>query len=806
MKFFLFLLLTLVFSTGYAQNKVTVTGIVKNEQNELLAGVTVRIGKSTTMTNFKGEYIIKTRIDSILISYSLIGHVPQTVFIEKSNALILKQDVILKKSIQSLDEVVVSADNSQTGNMQNINLRGAQALPSVSGNFESILKTLPGVSANNELSSQYAVRGGNFDENLVYINDVEIYRPLLVRNGQQEGLSFINPELVQNAAFSAGGFNPQYGDKLSSVLDVQYGRPDSIQTILSAGLIGFSGTVKIPRKTDFLLLGFRNKSNKSILNTQEIRGSYRPDFYDLQIFYQKDVAPRIALSFFGGYNLAKFGLVPTERQTTFGTFDQLLRLNISYEGQEIDRYRSLYGAFIAQYKPSELFQLKWINSVFNNSEEETFDIEGNYIFSEFDSGLSDPELNNIPINRGIGGYVEHARNTLNTQLYSTEIKVALQKKHSYYQWGGRFQHNEISDKLNEFRLIDSAGYTLPANTGSFEFGDVINASNKINPNIVTAYFQNTMNVSQKFTFTGGIRANYHSFTDELLISPRFSLLYKANDNLSLRFSSGIYYQPPFYRELRNYDGSLNQQSRAQRSLHILSGLDYSFKAFKERPMKLSVEAYYKHLSRLIPYKIENLRIRYYADQQAKGYAVGADISLSGEFVKDLTSIFRLSLMKAEEDIKGDFYFKKDEFGSSVRIEPGYLKRPTDQRINFSAFFQDRLLNSPTYKVHLNLLYGSALPIGPPQTARYQDVFNIPAYKRVDIGFSKDVMDSRSKKQPDFLKKTFSSLIFYAEIFNLLNINNTVSYLWIKDVNNYQYAIPNYLTSRQLNFKIVAKIK
>jgi hypothetical protein len=790
-----------------AQNR-SITGIIKNELGEPLEGVTVKIqnSKSVSQSDKSGYYSIPTSSRNLKISFSSTGYLSRTFEVHFEQGQIFRQDVVLARDVRSLDDVKVDANSNRVSSAASINPALLRDFPTVSGNFESILKTLPGVSSNNELSSQYSVRGGNFDENLVYINDIEIYRPLLVRNGQQEGLSFINPELTSRVSFSAGGFEAKYGDKLSSVLDVRYAQPDTMETVISGGLLGLSASVKSPtnNRKGYYLLGIRDKANQNILKSQETKGTYRPHFYDFQALYGLQINPKLSFSALAGYNLSRFGLTPESRQTTFGTQEKVLQLDVDYEGSEADRYQTSMAALTFLYKASDRFNIKWISSVFDAFEQETFDINGSYIFSEVQKV---PGFGEAKTNRGIGSYTDHARNSLNATLYSTELRGYLQQKHSYLQFGTRLERSAIVDKLHEYSLSDSAGYTLPNNPGPLVFNDVVNADNNVTMNKVTAYVQSTYEFSQLLSMLAGVRSSYNSYTSEFLVSPRVSLLYRpaSKENLALRFSAGSYNQPPFYRELRNIDGSLNPSARAQRSLHFLTGADYAFTGLGTS-LKFTSELYYKKLDKLTPYNIENLRIRYYSDQEAKGYAAGADFSVSGEFVQGLTSSFRLSLMKTEEDIKDDFYLQKDASGNVLRVEPGYLKRPTDQRVNFSIFFQDKLLKSPTYKVHLNVLFGSALPASPPDAERYRDVFKIPAYKRVDIGFSKDFLDPECAHKPAFLKKYFHNVIAYTEVFNLLNINNTVSYLWIKDVDNNQYAIPNYLTSRQLNFKIIAKLK
>ncbi|HEX7366420.1 MAG TPA: TonB-dependent receptor, partial [Pelobium sp.] len=389
--------------------------------------------------------------------------------------------------------------------------------------------------------------------------------------------------------------------------------------------------------------------------------------------------------------------------------------------------------------------------------------------------------------------------------YASEIKINYSAKKSFWEAGFRFQYDKIADNLKEFELIDSAGFAIPNNYTNFELNRSIDAANSVNTLRYTGYVQNTAAINPQISFTGGLRFNYNDYTKEFLPSPRIVFAYtpKNHQQMVYRFATGFYVQPPFYRETRNFDGTLNTNTKSQKSLHFVLSSDSKFDGLGTK-LNFLAEAYYKSLYNLTPYDIENLRIRYYANQQAKGYAAGIDFRVSGEFVKDLESSFRLSIMKTAEDIQGDSYTKNNQNGSTETIYPGFIKRPTDQRINFSAFFQDKLFNSPTYKVHLNLLYGSKLPTGPPAVQRYQQTYHIPAYKRLDIGFSKDILDEASNHRPGFLAKHFKSIIVYAEVFNLLNINNTVSYLWVTDVNNNQYAIPNYLTSRQLNVRLITK--
>ncbi|WP_316808761.1 TonB-dependent receptor domain-containing protein [Pedobacter agri] len=802
LRLFLFLLIAGC-SFAVAQPLVRISGVVYNEERLPLSQVTIIVqGQAqSTVTDESGAYTIYSKSRTFSIKYSLLGYQPQTLkFNERSGARITQQ-VNLVANINELEQVNITNKKNQLSNTTTINIADVASMPLVSGNFETMLKTLPGVSTNNELSAQYSVRGGNFDENLIYINDVEINRPVLIRNGQQEGLSFINSELVTKAKFSAGGFEAKYGDKLSSVLDIRYDKPDSNQTILSTSLLNTSLTAKRIFKHSFLLASLRYKNNSSVLIKQDEKGSYNPNFADAQLMYQYDFSSKFNISILGNLNLGQFKLEPTNRETQFGTLNTTLRLNVDYTGKEIDDYQTLGTAVTATYSPKPNQVIKFINSYFNTIERERFDIDGSYIFDEVDNSFPIENFGPINKNKGIGSYYNYGRNSLNTQIFASEIKVDQNFNNHVFSWGLKFDQSKYDDRLNEYNYTDSAGYILPNNSKSILLQNVINVENDINIKNYSAYIQDSYSLSDHAELQLGARATYSSLSRQLLISPRMLIAYRPTSNNKIfRFTAGVYKQPPSYRTIRDFSGKLNINQKAQSSYNTSVGYDYAFDAFGTR-LKFTSEAYFKYSDRLIPYKIDNLRIKYLANEVSTGYAYGADFSIGGEFVKDLVSYFRMSVMHANEDIIGDSYVQNGEM-----IYPGYLKRPTDQRLNFSIFFQDKLLNSPTYKVHLNALYGSRLPIGPSQTPRYLDKFYVPSYKRVDIGFSKDFLDDAASHKPKFLDRNFNSVILFVEVFNMLNIDNTVSYLWLKDVDNVQYAIPNYLTGRQFNLKLIVKLK
>lgn len=804
----LFLLCLVILSLcASAQSLIKVSGIIYDEKNQPLPKVSITlVGLSgSTVSDEEGKYTIQSRLSNFSLRFKLIGYRTETIKFSEQKGAEVKKDIFLKPDVKELKGVKITTKQNQLSNAQSINVTDLANLPTVSMNFEAILKTLPGVSTSNELSSQYSVRGGNFDENLIYVNDIEINRPILVRNGQQEGLSFINPDFVSRARFSAGGFNARYNDKLSSVLDVRYDKPDSNEYIFTAGLMGFSATAKTNFKNSHLLFGFRRKDNRNVLGTQDQKGSYRPNFNDFQALYQYNFSQKFSINTLLNFNSGSFKLVPESRETQFGTITTPMRLNVDYEGQEIDDYYTYGGAVTALFNPNKNTSIKWINSYFEIQERERFDIDGNYVFEEVDNDYAGGGFGPIRKNRGLGNQYSYARNSLNSSSASTELKVEQRVGKHEFTYGARFEQAKYVDKINEYSYLDSAGYILPANTNSFTFEDAVFSNNHLKINTISGYLQNSYAVSTKMDVQFGLRASYNDLSSEFLLSPRLLMLYRLDEQKLWRFTAGIYRQAPSYRSIRDLDGSLNLDQKAQRSYNVSAGYDFSFNGLGTR-LKFTSEVYYKYADRMIPYTVDNVRIKYLATSTAKGHTYGADFSLGGELVKDLMSFFRVSILSANQDVINDSYVAKDANGQNQTIYPGYLKRPTDQKVNFSMFFQDRLFKSPTYKVHLNLLYGSRLPIGALQLKTYTDDFSIPAYRRVDIGFSNDFLDASAKRKPKFLSKYFNSVIAYAEVFNLLNINNTVSYLWLKDVNNINYAIPNYLTGRQLNFKLVFKIK
>lgn len=789
-----FLLIVCISFASIAQPVIKVSGIVTNEQNLPLQNVSVSIVGTdhSVLTDQLGEYVLYSQSINFTVKYNLLGYIPVYFTVAEKKAGRITHHVRLKVSINELEQVSITNRQEQLSNAVTLNIGDIRSIPSASGNFETLLKTLPGVSVNNELSAQYSVRGGNFDENLLYLNEIEVSRPGYFRNGQQEGLSIINSDLVSRAKFAVGGFESKFGNKLSSVLDVTYGKPDTSETIASAGLLGATIAIKQPHQSGFLLFGVRYKNTRSLLGKQDVRGSYHSDFGDAQILYQFKITPVVNMEVMGLANGGRFRLIPESRDSDFGTVSTNLHLNIDFEGAEKTGYFSTGAAISTIFNPKSNFSLKWMNSFFTSEENEDASVLGAYYLDEVD--ISKPNLGN----RSIGEYIFFADNFLRSNNFASDLRANQNAGRHVISWGFRFQNSHFFEHLDELSQMNKINPTGPPNlTVDYK----IAALNRFSANYISAYLQDSYSIGTHTELQFGVRTSFNSINHDVNVSPRMLLAYRPNpDNKIFRFSAGVYYQDPDYKTIKNLDGTLNTLQKPQRSYNLTAGYDYAFNALGTR-LKFSSELYFKYADRMIPYYIDNLKLRYFSNSTARGSAYGADFNLGGEFVKDLVSYFRLSLLKANQEILHD--------GSTtipISKYSGMLKRPTDQRVNFSMFFQDKLLTSPSYKVHLTLMYGSRLPVGAPNFYQYSDNFRIPAYKRVDIGFSKDFLDETKSHRSVFLNQRFSSFIAYFEIFNLLNNNNTTSYLWVKDVNGSQYAIPNYLTGRQFNFKLIAKFK
>lgn len=811
---FNFLIYFFLFASFYS-NAQTIKGKISDINNIPLPAVNISVidlrGGITSDNN--GFYSISIKPNrSHVVSYSFVGYQTEKVripMLKKGQEYVL--NIILKESNTLLDDIIVKDQKSRKSNISRIKTKHVEVIPGSSGGIESVLKTLPGVSSANELSSQYSVRGGNFDENLVYVNGIEVYRPFLIHSGQQEGLSFVNSDLVGSILFSAGGFSAKYGDKMSSVLDIKYKQPKKISSSVSMSLLGGSAHLEGISKNRRLsyLLGLRHKSNQYLLNSLDTEAEYRPRFSDLQTFINYKLNTNWDISFLSNISRNQYQMIPQDRNTDFGTFNEALRLTIFFEGQELDKYQTYFGALSTKYNPNTKLKLELTASAFQTYEEENFDILGEYWLYQLDNNLGSDNFGDVAFDRGVGKYINHARNSLDAIVLNFSHKGNYSEKDKNINWGLKFQNEKIDDKISEWTLIDSASFTLPHPYDSIGLPSNPNQQVLMNELLKTdisissfrqsGYLEYSQDINN-LSLNAGTRSSYWSYNEELLVSPRISLAYAPNweQDVVFRLASGIYYQSPFYRELRYPSGEVNQNIKSQKSVHYVLGSDYLFYKWG-RPFKWITEIYYKKLDDLIPYKVDNVRIQYLAENNSKGYATGIDLKINGEFVSGVESWASLSIMKTEEDIIGDSYI--DENGNTVY--PGFIARPTDQRVNFSLFFQDYIPGNMNYKMHLNMIYGSGLPFGPPKSEKYQDVLRIPDYRRVDIGFSA-VLKSENKRSRLRFMNILNSAWLSAEVFNLLDINNTVSYLWVSDVGGRQYAVPNYLTRRQVNLKLVLR--
>lgn len=820
MKYVIYTIILLqVFFTGLAsaQEKAVVFGKLTDEKNKPLELVNVAIiGKTGgTVTARDGSYELQIPSGKLVtIGFSFVGYRHDSVQITAKPDERIELNRKLVQSTTVLPDFVVIDDRIRSTTLTRVNPKVASSIPSISGGIESVIQTLPGVVSVNELSSQYMVRGGNFDENLVYVNDIEIYRPLLIRSGQQEGLSFVNSDLVSSILFSAGGFEAKYGDKMSSVLDIKYKQPVESGGSASMSLLG--GTVHLEGATDdqrfSYLGGFRYKTNQYILKGLETKGEYKPSFWDVQGLLRYQISETWEVSLLGNYSSNKYQFIPQNRETEFGTIEEARRLTVYFEGKETDKYQNWLGALTLEHRPSRHLQLKLTGSAYQSIESEYFDILGQYWIGLLSNDIGGDQFGNVIDIQGVGSYLNHARNRLNAMVYNIGHRGTFDKGNHYLQWGANYQIESIDDEIREWTLIDSAGYSIPHPQDSigvpgitpnpFLLNDFVKSKNNLSTQRITGFIQDSYSLdgtSRNLTFTAGVRANYWSYTSQYLISPKASLSYHPinwEKDIVFRLATGFYYQPPFYREMRYFDGSLNPEIKAQKSIHFVAASDWDFMAWG-RPFKFITELYYKVLQDLIPYEVDNVKTRYYATNNAKGYATGIDFKVNGDFVPGIESWASLSVMKTREDIDNDFYFDT----AGVKVYPGYIPRPTDQRVNVSILFQDYLPKNPTYKMNLRLIFGTGLPFGPPKSPRYMQGRRTPPYRRVDIGFSKAIIGEGSKLNDKRIFKNLKSLWISLEVLNLLDVNNTISYLWVKDVAGYQWAVPNYLTPRQINLKI-----
>ena len=789
----LFLLLSYL---SFAQ-ETTLFGVVTSEKGIPIEGLSIEYERTGTISDSEGYYaLVLPAGKELTIVFSHLSYQNQIHKITLNPKEQKELNITLVSEVNVITEVELVDDALREENITSLDKKNLDIITGPSGGVEGLISTLAGVSTKNEMSSQYSVRGGNYDENLVYVNGFEIYRPFLVRSGEQEGLSFINSDMVENISFSSGGFSARYGDKLSSVLDIQYKDPKEWKSHLTLSFMGVSATVEGVNKSKRWshITSFRQKTNQFVLNSLDTESNYRPQFNDFQTLNIYHINSSMTVSLLGHYSANVYHSVPESRQSDFGTIDKPLRLNIYFDGQEKDAYQSGMGAARFDYQIHDSLKMSLSASLFQTSEQEFYDIEAQYWLGQLDNSLGSDNFGEVVANRGVGGFFRHARNELFAQVYNAQYRGKSYRNHTTLEWGAKYQHEFIDDRLKEWQLIDSSGFSMPQGSDSLvEIYEFINSENELSSSRLSSYVQQNGQFdldSTSLKYSLGFRTSYWSLNGELFVSPRAGLSYKPNweKDVLLRLAVGSYNQSPFYRELRDKQGKVFTDLKSQKSTHYVLSSDYNFQAWN-RPFKFVGALYYKALKDIIPYEIDNLRIRYLPSLTATGYTTGMDMRVNGEFVPGVESWASLSLMKSEEDIQGDGH--------------GFIPRPTDQRFSFSLFFQDYFPRNPSYKMNLKMHYSSGLPTGAINSARHEQTVRIPAYRRVDIGFSKVIKDGVKGLQSKYFKY-FESLWISAEVFNLLGIRNTISYLWVTDVVQNQYAVPNYLTSRLLNLKLQAK--
>ncbi len=766
-------------------------------------------GKVLTYTDNSSQFKLRIPYPSFLIFGYLQN---EKVFGHYTDLKEGTDTVIYGMGLDLIGTVEITA-GSENYFMEEIRPRELALNVGVGQGIENIIKTLGGVSSNNELSSQFNVRGGNFDENLIYVNDVEIYRPQLIQNGQQEGLSFINPAMVDRIKFSAGGFAPQYGDKMSSVMDVSYVKPDSFRVQAGIGTMLNSASIEGSNKKFSGIFSLRHFSNSLLTQTLNTRGTYSMNFADIQTFLSWEINRNWNIEFLGNYAQNAFQLRPESRTTEFGTIQAAFQLNVFMAGKENLNYAYQLGALTLNYRPNVWSKYKLIASVTSINEEENFDIQGAYSLSELDRDMGSNNLGKPLRTLGYGYYLDHGRNRMQSRIFNFSHLGEFGRKSARTQlkYGVRLNREIIQDRYYEWLYMDSADYNLAPWSSSIDsivLDDVVRANNFIERTRISSYFQfkHFLDVSRNIWIVGGIRQSYESISNQWLWMPRLAWFYephkhynsKVSDSLkklpvTWRLSIGAYHQQPFYREMRDFQGQLNRNFRAQESWHWVLGMDRIVNLWG-RKFKYSSEAYYKHLSQMDPYLYDNIRIRYYAQNAARGYAAGFDNRLYGQFNKGLESWFTLSLLQTRERIS---YVN----AQNETVESDWLRRPTDRWVNFAAIFQDRLPNNPSIRVNLSLFIGSSIPYFLDGNARYSKTPSmIPPYRRVDIGFSKVFRKTGEKvDQIKWVKEAWVSL----DVFNLLDINNVIAYSWVKDLNNARYGVPEYLTGRMLNLRMFA---
>ncbi|MCG2418894.1 carboxypeptidase-like regulatory domain-containing protein [Aequorivita sp. F47161] len=796
--------------------KAVIKGIILDENNVPVYGANVTYKDTGTISDFNGFYLLEIPSnEDVLITFSHLTHKKIEITVNLSPAEDYQLNPVMSTSVEQISEVVITGrENRRVEGVLTISPRLAQKMVGANAGVENLLATLPGVNKTDELSTQYAVRGGNYDENLVYVNEIEVYRPFLIRSGQQEGLSFVNSDLTSNVDFSAGGFQAKYGDKLSSVLDITYRRPVDFGASVDLSLLGASGSVEGISKDGRLsgILGIRYRDNSLFVEAKQTETNYRPKFADAQTYLTYKFTNKFELSFLGNVSINDYNYRPLTRQTNFGTITNPIALQVYYEGREEDRYNTYFGALKSTWVVSDNYTAKFIGSLYQTTEQEYFDILAEYRLGEVNTEIGGEDLGEVTFTRGIGGQLTHARNDLDALILNIEHKGNLALEDNYIEYGLKYTREDIRDRVQEYEIIDSAGFSIrppifPPNNQPYEpytspiepYTDV-RALNDTQIDRISGYAQwsRKTNVgNSELWMNAGVRAHNWTVsgknitsTTQTVFSPRAQVSLKPDWEMDMlfRLSGGVYHQPPFYRELRDSSGTVRPGVKAQQSIHIVFGNDYSFKMW-DRAFRLNSELYYKHLTDVNPYTLENVRIRYRANNNAVAYAYGLDLRLAGEFVPGTESWVSLGYLKTEENID----------------DRGYIFRPTDQRLKIGVLFQDYVKVIPSLKMYLNLTYNTGLPGGSPS---YADPYNyqvrLPDYKRADLGVSYVIVDDSKLRETGWLKP-FKEFSIGAEIFNIFDVQNSITNTFVRDVyTKVQYSIPNYLTPRVFNVKLSAK--
>lgn len=794
-RLYILSLLLLIASAGYAQVKIF--GKVIDAEEQPIEFATVRIAGTAVgaTTGLDGSYSLSVaESDTIEIIFTCIGYKEhkQKLISPSGNVNV---NAKLFKTTRELEAIEVTEYKKQTGGMQTLDAGQLKVGPNASGNaVEGLLTTIAGVSSKDEMSSQYSVRGGSYDENSVYINGIEVYRPQLISSGQQEGLSIINPSLVGSIEFSTGGFSAEYGDKMSSVLDITYRQPESFEGNVAASLMGAEAAIGQSTGKFSQLHGIRYKRNTTLLSSLETKGEYDPSFFDYQTNLRLKLNDQWNISFLGNIAMNNYKFTPKTRSTSFGTSQNVKEFTVYFDGKERDRFETYFGALELNYDVNKNTGFTLLASGFLTNELVAYDISGEYWLDE--AGTNDGE-NSVGGEIGVGKYLEHSRNRFQAGVFTLGLKGHTSLNRHNLQYGLEYRNQQIYDRTSEWEQRDSAGYSLPNIDNKLEMIYNLTSKHDLTTNKLSWYAQDTYRLMVNaglFTFNGGLRMSYWDFNNEFLVSPRISIGYipEFNNSLSFRLSGGLYYQSPFYKEFRetktdengNSYAELNRDIKSQRSIQLILGGDYTFRAL-DRPFKITAEAYYKKLDDIIPYELDNLKIVYSGRNEADGFIAGIDFKFFGQFVPGTDSWFSFSLMKTQENLNG------------VKVP-----RPTDQRYSFGVFFNDYFPKFPKLKFSLKGIISDGFPMTPPQVSRDVSYFRAPAYKRLDIGFQYQLVGGeKDGVRPYNFWRHFKSIWIGVDVFNLFDFSNVSSYYWVTDVNNIQYAVPNYLTRRQFNVNL-----